>query len=84
MPLILLPQQEAQAALLWLIDGFLAQHVTTNYAWEWQQQLRLQESGYTIRHLSTFAWWKYPDEQADILLADIRQNDQLKTSQEEE
>lgn len=84
LPLILLPQTSSQATLLWLIDGFLAQHTATHYAWEWQQQAMLKEMGYSLRHLSTFEWWKYSEEQTQKLLADIRVNDQLEIHLEEE
>lgn len=84
LPLILLPQQESQGAMLWLIDGFLAQGTATDYTWEYQHQSQLQESGYELRNLATFEWWKHPVEQTQRLLADIAENDRPKFTQEEE
>ncbi|MBX2873998.1 MAG: hypothetical protein KTR30_17915, partial [Saprospiraceae bacterium] len=84
LPLILLPQQEPQEAMLWLIDGFLAQNQATSYAWEIEQQQQLKDSGYRVQSLSTFDWWKYPEEETEKLLADIREHDRPKFVQEEE
>lgn len=84
LPIILLPQRESQEAMLWLIDGFLAQNQTTNYAWELEQQQQLNDSGYKVHNLSTFDWWKQPEIQTINLLEDIRGNDLPKVSQEEE
>jgi len=70
--------------MLWLIDGFLAQNQTTNFAWEMVHQQQLKDSGYDVRNLSTFDWWKQPEEQTESLLADIRENDRPKFIQEEE
>lgn len=84
LPIILLPQKEPQEAMLWLIDGFLAQNQTTNFAWEMAYQQQLKDSGYDVRNLSTFDWWKQPEEQTEKILADIRENDRPKPLQEEE
>jgi len=84
LPLILLPKQEASGAMLWLIDGFIAQDTATDYTWEHQHQLQLQQSGYELRNLTTFDWWKHPVEETQRLLADISENDRPKFTQEEE
>ncbi len=84
LPIILLPKQEPQEAMLWLIDGFLAQHETTSYTWELEHQQQLRDSGYEVHSLSTFDWWKQPEEQTTKLLEDIREHDLPKLSQEEE
>lgn len=84
LPIILLPQKEPQEAMLWLIDGFLAQNQATSYAWEMAHQKQLKDSGYELRNLSTFDWWKHPEEQTEKLLADIRENDHPERIQEEE
>ncbi len=70
--------------MLWLIDGFLAQNQATSYAWEIEQQQQLKDSGYRVQSLSTFDWWKYPEEETEKLLADIREHDRPKFVQEEE
>lgn len=84
LPMILLPKEEPQEAMLWMVDGFLSQNQTTNFTWEMANQQRLRDSGYDVRNLSTFDWWKQPEEQTEKLLADIRENDHPKPSQEEE
>lgn len=84
LPIILLPKQEPQEAMLWLIDGFLAQNGATNFSWELKQQQQLVDSGYTVRSLSTFEWWKRPEEQTENLLEIIREHDRPKILQEEE
>ena len=70
--------------MLWLIDGFLAQNGVTNYTWELKQQQQLVDSGYQVHSLSTFEWWKQPEEQTEKLLQIIREHDRPKMLQEEE
>lgn len=63
LPLVLQTSGEKPLKVVFIADGFLAESSATDFAWEYQQQQRLQDQGWKIIPVwSKLCWQNLPEE----------------------